>query len=349
MTDTKRTLTVLYHKNNLFESAAAALTDAIPIPIIDVADYDTVIDMIEYVTDAVIIMGSYLSIEQLRKLASRGFKEVIAFGEYKFSKDTEEDKKIFTFDIDNIYDAMDINVNGLTLIILECAIASTFPDYKIEMTTRSHAAGFKCGLESYNKEFYDQIREMSRSIKGFETFEKIVARGAAIVDIRREIINERMKYVKSFELVMNNVGAADQSTETPSSDTASTTDNTTSTTDHTASTIDSPTKYIVSAIHATELIKETARNICLHKTKTNETVDVGIVYRFEPRIVKSSEDKPGDLKSGYFLNLITKKGTDARKILEQLVGSENLDEPVALTFATGWAPVETVHKFMTFL
>lgn len=346
MTDTKRTLTVLFHKNNLFESAAAALTDAFPIPIIDVADYDTVIDMIEYVTDAVIIMGSFLSIEQLRKLVSKGFKEVIAFGEYTFSKDTDEDKKIFTFDIDNIYVAMDVNVNGLSLIILECAIATTFPDYKIEMTTKSHAAAFRCGLESYNKDFYDQIREMSSSIKGFEAFEKIVARGAAIVDIRREIINERMKYVKSFELVMNNVGSADQSTETPSSDSVDTTDTPSS---DSVDTTDTPTKYIVSAIHATELIKETARNICLHKTKTNETVDVGIVYRFEPRIVKSSEDKPGDLKSGYFLNLITKKGTDARKILEQLIGIENLDEPVALTFATGWAPVETVHKFMQFL
>lgn len=315
--------TIIYLDNQYFEVTAAVLSHkAQLIPMMPGSNRDVVIDLIQYLTPTVIIMGGYFSREQVARLFERGFQTVYIFmynsdDKNRYSNNVDGvsqpfDRRVHFFGLDELYATMHIEPGMGPLMVMEKMILARFPEYKSVNITRADAEALKVGIQSTGLPFDQVVARMAYSWKGYELEQELSLRGKVLGEFRKQIAEDRAD--RCGIPVIVNMG--DKS-------------------------------YLGCAVPTTEFITEMKKAIPGRKNKDGDVYQLSVLYRPEQRTVKegASETKV----NGYYLGMSSAPDSNINvcTLLRSICGDDNAGG--SELDAGGWAPVAKVHELLPFL
>lgn len=315
--------TVIYMDDQYFEVTAAAVASrAQRVPMIQNADRDAIIDIIGYLTPKLTIMGSYFSREQIQQFFARGFQHVNIFmyNNTEAAKYLDKNpegpmepfhKNVHLFGLEELYDVLSITGGMINMIIMEKMTMIRFPGYNNPNMNHNDCLNLQVGIQSTGRPFGDVISEIISSWKGFEIENEYTLRGKILLELKKQIVTDRI----------NKCGNPITITEPTDNESKS---------------------YLACAVPCTEFVTEVKLAIPKHKDKTGANYQVGILYRFEIKLI---DEKP---VNGYWIGMSSMQGSGINVysllkyfLKENIIGSEN--------DASGWMPSTSIHKILPFL
>ena len=237
-------VTVIYKMDNYFETTIAnVVSNAQRIPFGESSDLNLISDSIEYLTPLLLVMGDYLSREQVMKLLQKGYPDVRIFcresndsaDKYKpgckqctvdmSNPEAEQyvyceqcsafSKYVTVFGLEQLY--QNVKIDGmLSVVLVEKMTYCEFPNFYEDKSKRNSATNelitakssknLKQGIISTKRNFGEVVSEMVLSWKGFEMESNYTMRGELIETLHAEIVLNRVKkYGRTSMIKMNDV------------------------------------------------------------------------------------------------------------------------------------------------